>query len=67
LGIVLATLRDEEGIVLARVPRSFALDILLAFSCRENGAVLVTRNAKDMTRIGGVFSFEHEAPYPKAP
>jgi len=64
LGLALATLRDEEGLVLARVPRSFALDILLAYSCRENGTVLVTRNAKDMIRIGTVFSFEHETPYP---
>jgi predicted nucleic acid-binding protein len=46
------------------VPRTFALDILLAYSCREGGAVLVTRNDRDMARIRQAFEFEHVAPYP---
>jgi predicted nucleic acid-binding protein len=64
LGLTLATLRDEEGLQLAMVRRSFALDVLLAYSCRENGATLVTRNAKDMARIRRGFAFDHIAPYP---
>jgi predicted nucleic acid-binding protein len=65
LGLTLSVLREEEGLHLSRVQRGFALDILLAYSCRENGAVLVTRNARDMVRIRRVFAFEHVAPYPE--
>ena len=65
LGLTLATLRDEEGLQLAAVRRSFAFDILVAYTCRENGVVLVTRNAKDMARIQGVFKFDFVAAYPE--
>ena len=64
LGLTLATLREREGLALAQVRRSFAFDILLAYSCRERGMVLVTRNARDMARIQRVFAFEYVAPYP---
>jgi predicted nucleic acid-binding protein len=66
LGHTLATLREREGLQLAQVPRSFAFDVLLAYSCREHGVVLVTANARDMARIRRVFSFEFVAPYPEA-
>lgn len=65
LGLTLATLRAQEGLQLASVRRSFAFDVLLAYSCRENGATLVTRNSKDMARIQGVFGVEHVTPYPE--
>jgi predicted nucleic acid-binding protein len=64
LGLTLATLREKEGLQLAQVRRSFAFDILLAYSCRETGAVLVTGNARDVARIRRVFAFEYVAPYP---
>jgi predicted nucleic acid-binding protein len=65
LGLTLATLREKDGgLQPAQVPRTFALDILLAYSCREDGAVLVTRNDRDMARIRQAFEFEHVAPYP---
>jgi predicted nucleic acid-binding protein len=64
LGLALATLREKEGLQLARVRRSFAFDVLLAYSCRESGAVLVTNNAVDMQRIRRVFAFEFVMPYP---
>jgi len=67
LGLTLATLRDEQGLALASVSRSFAFDILIAYSCRETGAVLVTRNSSDMDRIQRVFTFDYVAPYPGAP
>ena len=67
LGLTLATLRDEEGLTLASVGRSFAFDILIAYSCRETGAILVTRNSSDMNRIQRVFAFDYVAPYPDAP
>jgi predicted nucleic acid-binding protein len=64
LGLTLATLRVGEGLQLAQVSRAFALDILLAYSCRERGMVLVTQNVRDMTRIRRVFTFQYVAPYP---
>jgi predicted nucleic acid-binding protein len=64
LGLTLATLRVSEGLQLSRVKRSFALDVLLAYSCRECGAVLITRNIRDMDRIRSTFSFEFVEPYP---
>lgn len=67
LGLTLATFREREGLQLAQTSRSFAFDILLAYSCREMGAVLVTGNARDMQRIQGVFPFEYVAPYPDRP
>jgi predicted nucleic acid-binding protein len=66
LGRTLSTLREREGLQLAQVPRSFAFDVLLAYSCREQGVVLVTGNARDMARIRRVFRFDHVAPYPEA-
>jgi predicted nucleic acid-binding protein len=67
LGRTLATLREREGLVLAQVPRSFAFDVLLAYTCREHGAVLVSANARDLARIRRVFTFESVAPYPAPP
>jgi predicted nucleic acid-binding protein len=64
LGTTLATLVEDEGLVLRDVRRSFVLDILVARSCREIGAVLVSRNATDLSRIARVFAFEFVPPYP---
>jgi predicted nucleic acid-binding protein len=64
LGLTFSQLRSEGTIDLATVPRGFAFDVLIAFSCREAGMVLVTRNARDMERIRSVFQFEFVAPYP---
>src|SRR5262245_9250463 len=44
LGTTLAALVDKEGIVLHNVRRSFVFDILIARSCREMGATLVSSN-----------------------
>jgi predicted nucleic acid-binding protein len=66
LGRTLATLRDREGLQLAQASRSFAFDVLLAYTCREYGAVLVSANTKDMARIRKVFTFDSMAPYPRA-
>lgn len=64
LGATLADLRERDGLDLRRVPRSFVFDVLIAHSCREAGAVLISANARDMQRIGRVFDFEYVAPYP---
>ena len=64
LGTTLAALVEEEGLVLREVRRSFVFDILIARSCREIGATLVSRNSADLSRIAKVFSFDFVAPYP---
>lgn len=64
LGSVLAALGEREGLDLRQVPRSFVFDVLIAHSCREAGAVLVSANARDLVRIARVFAFEYVAPYP---
>jgi predicted nucleic acid-binding protein len=64
LARTLATLVRREGLVLAEVRRSFVFDILIAYSCREVGAVLVSANQRDLKRIARVFAFDFVAPYP---
>ena len=44
LGKTLAWLVKNEGIDLRTTPRSFIFDILLAFSCREAGVVLISES-----------------------
>lgn len=64
LGTTLATLVEDEGLVLHDVRRSFVFDILIARSCREIGATLVSRNAADLSRIANVLRFDFVPPYP---
>lgn len=64
LGLTLSQLREEGSLDFASMPRGFAFDVLIAFSCREAGVVLVTRNTRDMERIRSVFQFEFVAPFP---
>lgn len=63
-GDVLAAMARDEGLELSRVSKSFANDILLAFSCKEAGCVLVTENRRDFTRIQRLVKFEFVAPWP---
>ena len=65
LGDALATLSARQGLVLAEVSRSFVFDILIAHSCREAGAILVSANTRDMERIARVFAFDYVPPYPR--
>jgi predicted nucleic acid-binding protein len=44
--------------------RGFAFDVLIAASCVEHNALLVTHNVRDMQRIASVLPFEFSAPYP---
>jgi hypothetical protein len=46
------------------VHRSFVLDILIARSCRDIGATLVSGHGNDLSRIAKVFSFDFVRPYP---
>lgn len=67
LGETLAALGPRHGLVLADVPRSFVFDILIAHSCREAGAILISANTRDMERIAFVFAFDFVVPYPTHP
>lgn len=64
LGTTLATLVREDGLQLRTTPRSFIFDILIAYCCREIGALLVSGNTRDLARIVRVFAFDYLAPYP---
>ena len=63
-GQVLAALARRNGLDLRRVPKSFVNDILIALSCREAGATLVTNNLDDFARIRAEVDFEYTAPWP---
>lgn len=65
LGLTLGSLAEREGLEPPLVRRGFAFDILLAYSAREAGAIVVTRNHRDMARIRRIFSFGFVAPYPE--
>ena len=65
LGTTLATLAERDGVVLEQTRGSFIFDVLLAHSCREAGATLISRNTRDLERIGRIFTFDFVAPYPK--
>jgi predicted nucleic acid-binding protein len=65
LGTILSALAEREGLVLAHTPRSFVFDILIAHSCREAGAILVSSNTRDLERIARIFPFDFVASYPK--
>lgn len=64
LGRTLSELVWTEGLELRRMPRSFMLDILIAHSCREQGAVLVSHNDRDLRRISRLFAFQWVPPFP---
>jgi len=64
LGLTLSQLQEAGTLDLASMRRGFAFDVLVAYSCREAGVVLITRNVRDMERIRSVFQFEFVAPFP---
>lgn len=61
---ILTRLAHEGGLDLRRVSKSFVNDILLAVSCREAGATLITENERDFARIGKVVRFAFVPPWP---
>jgi predicted nucleic acid-binding protein len=63
-GDLLAEMARKDGLEIARVPKAFANDILLALSCREAGCVLVTDNQRDFERIRRFIQFEFTKPWP---
>jgi predicted nucleic acid-binding protein len=63
-GQVVAALIQRRRISPGGFTRSFLNDVLLAVSCREAGAVLITANTADFARIRSVESFKFVAPWP---
>jgi len=63
-GDLLAEMARKDGLEIARVPKAFANDTLLAVSCREAGCVLVTDNERDFQRIRRFIKFEFTKPWP---
>ena len=63
-GDVLARLAQEEHLELSKLGKSFGNDLLLALSCLESGAVLVTENLKDFERIARIKSFRFTDAWP---
>lgn len=63
-GEVLSSLMGSKTKQWPEVSRSFVNDVLLAQSCREAGAVLVTDNVRDFALIAGVRPFDFVAPWP---
>jgi len=64
LGKTLASLVERDGLVLRQMRRSFVFDILVACSCREAGATLVSANITDLSRIARIVPFKFSPPYP---
>ncbi len=62
----LAKLGAAEGAPVASFSRAFGHDALLAASCREAGATLVTRNVRDFARLRRVMNFRFTEPWPMA-
>jgi predicted nucleic acid-binding protein len=50
-GRIIAALATKERLALGDAPRSFVNDVILATSCREAGALLVTDNTRDFITI----------------
>lgn len=65
-GRVLAAMAERERLVLASAPPSLRYDALLAASCREAGAVLLTANRHDFARVKRYLrGFTFEDAWPK--
>jgi predicted nucleic acid-binding protein len=67
-GRALSSLVAKERLRLASAPASLTNDALMAAWCREAGAVLVTNNHRDFTRLARhLRGFRFVAPWPSAP
>jgi len=64
-GDVVAALVQRRELSPGGFRRSFLNDVLLAVSCREAGAVLVTTNSSDFSRIRTVEPFRFVPPWPR--
>ena len=63
-GEVLAELTRKDGLDERRMAKSLGNDILLALSCRDIGAILITDNERDFARIAATARFRFTKPWP---
>ncbi len=63
-GSSMAAMARQESRDLRSVPKSLVNDFLLAASCRESGATLVTDNTADFKLIRKYLRYEHVEPWP---
>lgn len=63
-GAGMARMARVEKLDRKSLPKSLANDFLLAASCREAGAMLITENLRDFQRIEKYVAVEHVAPWP---
>jgi predicted nucleic acid-binding protein len=64
-GSAIATMARREGRDLRSVAKSLVNDFLLAASCRESGAILITDNTSDFKLIRKYLRHDHVSPWPK--
>lgn len=64
-GSAIAAMARQEGRDLRSVAKSLVNDFLLATSCRESGAVLITDNTSDFKLIRKYLRHDHVSPWPK--
>lgn len=60
----IAKMSRSERRDLRSMPKSLVLDYLLAASCREAGATLITDNVNDFVEIQKSIKFDFEPPWP---
>ncbi|MGH7427662.1 MAG: type II toxin-antitoxin system VapC family toxin [Candidatus Methylomirabilaceae bacterium] len=63
-GEVLAELTRKDGLDQRRMAKNLGNDILLALSCRDVGATLVTENERDFAMIAAIARFKFTKPWP---
>jgi len=63
-GEAIAQMARREKRDLRSIPKSLVNDFLLAASCRESGAMLVTENLKDFALIKRYVKLSFEEPWP---
>jgi predicted nucleic acid-binding protein len=64
-GGIVAQLVELRILTAVGLPKSFMNDVLLATSCREEGAEIITLNERDFSRIGEVERVRYMAPWPR--
>jgi predicted nucleic acid-binding protein len=64
-GSALAAMARKESRDMRSIPKSLVHDFLLAASCRESEATLLTDNNRDFRLIRKYLEHEHVAPWPR--
>jgi predicted nucleic acid-binding protein len=63
-GEIMAKLVEKKVLTAGGIPKSFMNDVVLAASCREEGAEIVTLNERDFSRIQQIEPVPYVVPWP---